>query len=133
MLNDEPRRACGVSNNKPMRAAGETIMATYPLSVSRNRARVDELHPRIYGAIIGLTLWLVLSIWLLFSRSSYEGLTLAVITLFFIVLVAIPLLLWLTWRHNTPEQSDDAAPLSEWIASSFQTSTGGISGREASI
>src|SRR5262245_55700557 len=108
-------------------------MATYPLPVSRNRARANELHPRIYTAIVGLTLWLVLSIWLLFSRGNYEGLTLSVITLFFAVLVGIPLLLWLTWRHNTPEQDGNAAPFSEWIGNSFETWTGGISAREASI
>ena len=108
-------------------------MATYPLPVSRNRARANELHPRIYTAIVGLTIWFVVSIWLLFSRGNYEGLTLSVITLFFIVLVGIPLLLWLTWRHNTPEQNGNAAPFSEWTTNSFETSTGDISGRQASI
>ena len=108
-------------------------MGTYPLPVSRNRARANELHPRIYTAIVGLTLWFVMSIWLLFSRGNYEGLTLSVITLFFIVLVGIPLLLWLTWRHNTPEQNGNAAPFSEWTTNSFETSTGDISGRQASI
>src|SRR5262245_57821554 len=108
-------------------------MATYPLPVSRNRARANELHPRIYTAIVGLTIWFVVSIWLLFSRGNYEGLTLSIITLFFIVLVGIPLLLWLTWRHNTPEQNGNTAPFSEWTTNSFETSTGDISGRQASI
>ncbi|HEY7230615.1 MAG TPA: hypothetical protein VH558_09615 [Pseudolabrys sp.] len=95
----------------------------------------DELHPRIYTAIVGLTVWLVLSVWALFSRGNYEGLTLSVITLFFTVLVGIPVLLWLTWRRNAAphEQTRVPAPFREWSTNSFETWTGGLSGRDASI
>lgn len=108
-------------------------MATYPLPVLHNRAASDELHPRVYAAIVGLTVWLVLSVWALFSRSSYEGLTLSVITLFFAVLVGIPVMLWLTWRHNADprELNSEVLPFGEWAARSFETWTGGVSGREA--
>ncbi|HEY6025135.1 MAG TPA: hypothetical protein VIV34_13270 [Pseudolabrys sp.] len=110
-------------------------MTTHPLPVRHNRPTNDELHPLVYRSIIGLTIWLVLSVWALFSRGAYEGLTLSVITLFFLVLVAIPVLLWLTWRHNTDpsEQHGYVAPFSEWAAHSFVTWTGGITGREAAI
>ena len=70
-----------------------------PVPVRDNRPN-DELHPLIYQSLIGLTIWLVLSVWGLFSRGAYEGLTLSVITLFFVILVGIPVLLWLTWRRN---------------------------------
>ena len=50
----------------------------------------DGLHPLVYRSIIGLTLWLVLSIWAFFSTGAYVGLTLAMITVFFAVVVAIP-------------------------------------------
>jgi hypothetical protein len=85
--------------------------------------------------MIGLTIWLVLSVWVLFSRGAYEGVTLSVITLFFVVLVGIPVVLWLTWRRNTDpnELHDNVAPYREWSSGSFETWTGGISGREASI
>ena len=108
-------------------------MATYPLPVQR---RTNELHPVVYRAMIGLTVWLVLSVWALFSRGAYEGVTLSVITLFFVVLVGIPVLLWLTWRRNTDpdeQHEEDVAPYREWSSGSFGTATGGISGREASI
>jgi hypothetical protein len=110
-------------------------MAAHLLPVKENRPQTDELHPRIYTTVVGLTLWLVLSVWVLFSRGSYEGLTLSVITLFFTVLVGIPVLLWLTWRHNTDpkNQSASAAPFGEWTRKSFQTWTGSIGAREASI
>ena len=108
-------------------------MATYPLPV--RRPSNDELHPLVYRSIIGLTIWLLLSVWALFSRGAYEGLTLSVITLFFLVLVGIPLILWLTWRRHTDlnEQRSYVKPFREWTAHSFETSTGGISGREASM
>ena len=70
-----------------------------PVPVRDNRPN-DELHPLIYQSLIGLTIWLVLSVWGSFSRGAYEGLTLSVITLFFVILVGIPVLLWLTWRRN---------------------------------
>jgi hypothetical protein len=37
----------------------------------------DELHPLVYRSIIGLTVWLVLSVWVLFNRGTYEGVTLS--------------------------------------------------------
>lgn len=110
-------------------------MATYPLPVRHNRAANDELHPLVYRTVIGLTVWLVLSVWALFSRGTYEGLTLSVITLFFLVLVGIPVILWLTWRRNTDphDQHGYVAPFGEWSSRPFETWTGGISGREAAM
>jgi Mn2+/Fe2+ NRAMP family transporter len=104
------------------------------LPVRYSPPATDELHPWVYRAIIGLTIWLVLSVWVLFSRGTYEGLTLSVITLFFLILVGIPVLLWLTWRRNTDpkEQRGFVAPFHDWASQSFQTWTGGVSGREAS-
>jgi len=108
-------------------------MATY-LPVRHNRP-IDELHPLIYRAIIGLAIWLVLSVWVLFSRGEYEGLTLSVITLFFVILIGIPVLLWLTWRRNIGpnERHNYIAPFGEWVSHPFATSTGGISASEAAI
>jgi hypothetical protein len=73
------------------------------------------------------------SIWALFDRGSYVGLTLGIITLFFLVIVGIPVLLWLTWRRNTPsdEQNRLNEPLRDWLSHSFETWTGGTSGRDA--
>jgi hypothetical protein len=86
------------------------------LPVRYSPPATDELHPWVYRAIIGLTIWLVLSVWVLFSRGTYEGLTLSVITLFFLILVGIPVLLWLTWRRNTDpkEQHGFVAPFHDW-------------------
>ena len=100
---------------------------TAHLPVRDNRPN-DELHPLIYQSLIGLTIWLVLSVWGLFSRGAYEGLTLSVITLFFVILVGIPVLLWLTWRRNIDpnEQHIHTEPFGEWISRPFETWTGAL-------
>jgi len=92
-----------------------------------------DLHPAVYKAMIGLTLWLVASVWLLFDRGTYVGLLLVVVTFFFAVLVGIPVLLWASWRKNAPEEEVGAASerFDAWKRHAFSTWTGGISGREA--
>jgi len=81
--------------------------------------------------MIDLTIWLVLSVWALLSRGAYEGVTLSIITRFFVVLVGIFVVLWLTWRRNTDpnEQHENVASYHEWSSGCFETWTGGISTR----
>jgi hypothetical protein len=55
-------------------------MATHSIRARHNRPANDELHLFVYRAIIVLTIWLVLSIWFLFSRGAYTGLDAGVIT-----------------------------------------------------
>jgi hypothetical protein len=85
--------------------------------------------------MIGLTFWLVLSVWAFFNRGAYIGLTLAMITLFFVILVAIPVVIWKTWQHNAlPEETrEPAESFDAWASQSFATSTGALSGREAAM
>jgi hypothetical protein len=108
-------------------------MTAHLLPVRHNRPTNDELHPLIYRSIIGLTIWFVLSVWALFSRGAYTGLMLSVITLFFVILIGIAVLLWLTWRRNINpnERHGYVAPFGEWVSHPFVTWTGGISGGEA--
>jgi len=108
-------------------------MSTHPLPARSDPSSNDELHPLVYRSIVGLTIWLVLSVWALFSRGVYVGLTLSVITLFFVVLVGIPVILWLTWRHNTEPDTRRVEPFAEWTSHAFETWTGRVSGLEASM
>ncbi len=89
----------------------------------------DELHPRICKAMLGLTLWLVLSIWFLFDRGAYVGLILAMITVFFVIFAGIPAALRLTWRR-TAEQDEQHDPETyrEW---SLTGSRRGLAGSAA--
>src|SRR5262249_58458205 len=57
----------------------EAIMNTHPLC--------EDLHPTVYRSIIGLTIWLALSIWLPFHRRAYVGLDLAIKTVLLCVCV----------------------------------------------
>jgi hypothetical protein len=93
------------------------------------------LHPRIYGIMIALTVWLVLSIWFLFDRGQYVSLTLAMITLFFVIMLAIPSLLWLTWQRNAASDEIETRPqaFSEWASRSFDTWTERLTGKAAAI
>ena len=92
----------------------------------------DELHPLVYKAMIGLAIWLVLSIWFLFDRGAYVGLILAMITVFFVIFAGIPTAIWLTWRRNSePDEQADPESYREWTSHRFETWTGGMSGAEA--
>lgn len=106
-------------------------MSTHPL----HRPVHDDLHPLVYKSMVGLTLWLVGSIWLLFDRGAYVGLNLLIVTVFFVIAVAIPVALWLTWRRNTPvdEQGGTDERFGDWSAREFATWTGGISGKQAAM
>jgi hypothetical protein len=95
----------------------------------------EGLHPLVYRSMIGLAIWLVLSVWVFFSTGAYFGLTLSVITLFFVIIMAIPLLLWITWRHNAPPKETRTLVESfrDWASEDFATWTGGLNGREAAM
>ena len=95
----------------------------------------DGLHPSVYRIIVGLTIWLVASTWIFFDRGGYVGLTLAMITVFFVVIVGIPLLIRKTWQHNAPadETREPKESFAAWASQSFATWTGVLSGREAAM
>jgi hypothetical protein len=112
----------------------EDAMTTHTHHTHHRRIH-DGLHPLIYRSILGLTLWLVLSIWAFFGTGAYVGLTLAMITVFFVVVVARPVVIWTTWRHNAAprEKRGLAESFRDWASEDFATWTGGLSGREAAI
>jgi hypothetical protein len=112
----------------------ESAMTTHTHHIHRQPGH-DGLHPLVYRSIMGLTLWLVLSVWIFFNTGAYIGLTLAMITLFFVVIVAIPVLLWRTWQHNAPssETRPPAESFRDWQSQDFATWTGGLTGREAAV
>jgi hypothetical protein len=93
----------------------------------------DGLHPVVYKTMIALTIWMLASIWVLFGSGAYVGLIFAMVTLLFVIVTAIPLLIWQTWRRHTP--ADDTRPpiesFREWAGQEFATWTGIVSGREA--
>jgi Na+/glutamate symporter len=83
--------------------------------------------------MIGLTVWLVVSIWVLFGSGNYTGLTFAMVTLFFVVVTGIPIVLWLAWRHNADPHDTrvTSEAFREWRAHDFTTWTGRLGAGEA--
>jgi Na+/glutamate symporter len=110
-------------------------MTTHAHRIRRHRSIHDGLHPLVYRTLIGLTVWLVASVWVFFNRGAYVGLTLAVITVFFVVIVGIPVLIWKTWQHNAPpdETREPKESFAAWTSQNFATRTGALSGREAAM
>jgi hypothetical protein len=89
-----------------------------------NRPASDGLHPAIYGVIVALTAWFVLSVWALFS-GGYASMDDLVITVFFVMAVGIPAVIWGVWRsHRDDGEKQPAPPFGRWIAGEFQTWTG---------
>jgi hypothetical protein len=66
--------------------------------IAHNRPVFDQLHPRIYGAAVGLIAWFALMAWVLFDRASDVSLSLIFVTVLFVVAIGLPWTLSLIWR-----------------------------------
>lgn len=99
---------------------------------------VRNLHPVVYAALVGLTLWLVLAIWG-FANDGQTDYLLAVVTGFLVIAVAIPSTLALMVHRqrnsgdckNTAER--DTASFREWVAGDFDTWQDRVKGRDAAV
>ena len=102
--------------------------------IRRNRRVSDHLHPFVYMAIVGLALWLVLSVWG-FAGGGYTDFLLAVVSGFVFIAVALPYTLWRVWRKN---QGPDAArenreSFRDWASGEFDTWQGRLKGANAAV
>jgi hypothetical protein len=70
--------------------------------IRHNQPESSELHPLVYGSIVGLTLWFVVSAWAFFDDGAYTGLLLAVVS-GLLIFVALPVALWRTWRKHAAD------------------------------
>ena len=103
--------------------------------IGHNRVVSGELHPFVYKAVVGLTLWYILSAWMFFGGWDYMGLLLAVVTGFFLMATAIPVLLWLTWRRhrNASAAQDYTGTFRRWASGDFAVWQGRLAGSEAAV
>lgn len=99
--------------------------------VRTDRAVSTGVHPFVGATILGLVLWLVISVWG-FASGGYSNLLLVVVTGFMVMAVAIPYVLWRVWRT---EHSADERPQSfhEWRQTDFDTWPGPVKGTNAAI
>lgn len=91
------------------------------------------LHPMIYGALAVLILFLVFWIWVGFADSGYTEFLLAVVSGFFLMVAAIPLVIWNTWRKHSGDASGEGERLRDWAAHEFDIEPGPMQGREAAL
>jgi hypothetical protein len=100
------------------------------------KSRSRELHPVVYAALLGLTLWLVLAIWG-FGYDSETDYLLTVVTGFLVIAVAIPstLALMVHRQRDRSERKDDsdAKSFREWVAGDFDTWQDRVKGRNAAV
>ena len=92
----------------------------------------DSLHPLVNVAIIGFVLMFVVAMWMFFASDPYEAWLDVVVTGLFVIAIAIPALLWLTWRRNADGARNESHPrFRDWAAGEFDTSTGSVKGANA--
>jgi hypothetical protein len=101
-----------------------------------NHAPTDELHPALYWAMAGLALWFAFSAWLFFSAAGgYTDLALAVVSVFLLITVAIPFLIFMAWRGSpvSGSASSRRETLRHWADRELVIWQGRVSGKEAAI
>jgi hypothetical protein len=80
----------------------------------------DSLHPLVNMAIIGLVLMFVAAVWMFFDSGPYEAWLDVVVTGLFVIAIAVPALLWLTWRRNADGARDDShLSFHDWAVGDF--------------
>lgn len=95
--------------------------------------RRDRFHPAIYKIMAGLAVLVVLSAWS-FIGPGYAGISIAVVSLFILVAVALPFVLRRIRRHNAPRQdaeAEGAEPFGAWLARKVDSGEGHITGAGA--
>jgi len=92
----------------------------------------DRLPYAVYAALVGLVVWMALAAWG-FAGAGYADLSLAVITGFLIVVMAIPYVLWRVWRANTDGEPEKQIRFGEWSAGEFETWQDRVKGSNAVV
>lgn len=99
----------------------------------RSNLPASQALPRgLYGIIVALAGWLVLSVWG-FAGDGDTGLVLAVVSLFIGIAVGLSLLLAAIHRRHHRQRPDDgeASSLTEWLGRDFESHTGRLKGAAA--
>lgn len=95
----------------------------------RNAPISHNLHPHIYGLLVGSVIWITLVVWAFFGSGAYTALQLAVVAAFALAFVATPLVLW---RISAAKQ-EEAGSLQSWLETELETHTGVVHGAHAAV
>jgi hypothetical protein len=103
--------------------------------VAHNKPVFDQLHPKVYGAAVGLVAWFALMAWVLFDRNVDTKLVLMFMTVLFVVAVTLPWTMSLVWRkYQMPhEQHLQQVSLHDWRVGDFAVWGAKIRGTHAAI
>ena len=104
---------------------------------SGNRAKrfvTSDLHPRVYAALIGLSLWFVVWLWSFFG-TGLTGYLLFIVSGFIGVVIALWLILSSVRRPTEIANSNTDQPASfhDWVRGDFNTEHGPLSSAHAAI
>jgi hypothetical protein len=83
--------------------------------------------------LVGLALWLVMSVWLFFAGAGTTDYLLFVVSGFIFMAVALPSILSLVERTDSGATEADQLSFREWAKSDFDTWQGRVSGAEAAV
>jgi hypothetical protein len=102
--------------------------------VNRRKSVSDRLHPMVRIAIVGLALWLALSVWG-FARDSYTDYLLVIASGFFMGVLALAYALWRTSRkQQAADTSENTSPsFRQWASGEFDIWQGRIKGANAAV
>jgi len=105
-----------------------------PLPVKRDEQSAD-FHPFIYKIAISLVALFVVAAWATFARRGDASENLVMVTFLLFIAVMIPLLLWLTWKHQQSPQATLRGPVRfrDWARSSIEVGQGRVKGADAAI
>lgn len=103
--------------------------------VAHNKPVFDQLHPKIYGAAVGLVTWFALMAWVLFGRSAETSLSLIFVTVLFLVAVLVPWVMSLVWKkYQLPyEQHPQQVSFKDWRDGEFAVWGAKLHGSHAAI
>jgi hypothetical protein len=95
------------------------------------RSVSDQLHPDVYGVIIGLALLFAVAAWG-FADGGYADLALTVVSGLVFIAIAIPLTIFLVGRRASGD-NEHAAPFRDWFSGEFETSQERIKSSRAMV
>jgi hypothetical protein len=96
------------------------------------RPTTSRLHPRVYAVVVGLAVWLVLSVWS-FAGAGVTDYLLFIVSGFIFIAVALPLILSRVGLTDQAAKADDQSSFRNWVARDFDTWTGRLTGVQAAV
>jgi len=93
----------------------------------------SRLHPRVYAALVCLAAFFVVSAWIGFAASGNTDYLLFVMSAFVAMAVALPTVVWITWRHHRRRDPGQEESFADWARGEFDIGKGHMSGASAAI